>query len=146
MSRVDIGASRRSRGRRRKFASGKHDRHVDHRTVQDGFVHVSNGGLGVRLVDVEDIRGAAIRVELSIHRHVQVSDRTILAKDLVQVFFIDSLGQLLDHDLSTSSQRTLTPTPVISPMTWTPTFTTKPAIATRDRSWRPGRRVAAACR
>lgn len=63
MSRVDIGASRRSRGRRRKFASGKHDRHVDHRTVQDGFVHVSNGGLGVRLVDVEDIRGAAIRVD-----------------------------------------------------------------------------------
>lgn len=55
-------------------------------------MHVGYGGFGVSLVDVEDVCCAAVRIILSIYRHVQVSDWTILSEDLLKMLLVDSLG------------------------------------------------------
>ena len=47
----------------------------------------------------EDVRGAAVRVEGAVQRHVEVGDGAVRGEDLVQVRGQDVLGELLDDDL-----------------------------------------------
>jgi len=72
---------------------------VDYAAVELRLVHVGDGGLGIGLGEVEDVGGAAIRAGLPVDREIQIDDVAVLAEDLVQVFFVDILGQALDDNL-----------------------------------------------
>lgn len=60
-ARVNVGASSRGGWRRRKFAPWEDNAYIDDSTIYLGFMHMGDGTLSVRLVDVEDVGCATIR-------------------------------------------------------------------------------------
>lgn len=66
-------------------------------------MHVGYRSFGVLLVYVEDVRCTAVRVELSVHWEIEISDGAVMTKDFAQVILIDVLGQLLDDNLGATS-------------------------------------------
>lgn len=88
---------------------------MDDCTVELGFVHVCYSCFGVGGVFVEDVGCAAVghdchwsvkhqsttvtSLTLLVHGHVDLFQWAINAKDLLQVFIVDILGELLHHNL-----------------------------------------------
>lgn len=68
------------------------------------LVHVFNGGFGVGVVVVEDVCGAAVGSEGSVHWKVEVVDWTKLAEYLKEMVFVDVLGEPLHHNLCVSGR------------------------------------------
>lgn len=71
-------------------------------------MHMGNGLFGIGFVDVENVCCATVRIELTIHGQVEVSDVAILAKDFSKVVLVDILSQLLHDDLGAPPQRAFT--------------------------------------
>jgi len=57
---VDVGTATGCRWGGRHFALRQNDGHIYYRTVKYAFMHVGNGGLGVRLVYKEDVGCASV--------------------------------------------------------------------------------------
>lgn len=98
-------------------------------------MHMGDGCFSIGLVDVENVGCTTVRVELSIHRHIEVSDRAILPEDLAQVILIDGLCQLFNNNLCTASKRAFTSAPLVSVATQTPTLATESSITTGNGRW-----------
>lgn len=71
-------------------------------------MHIRNSSFGIGLVDVENVRRAAIGIELSIHGQIQVAYLPILTKNLAQMFFGDIFGEAFDNDLGAAACRDVT--------------------------------------
>lgn len=48
---------------------------------------------------VDNVSQALVRHELLVHRHLQLGNVAVRAKDLAQMAFVHVFGELLDHDL-----------------------------------------------
>jgi len=67
-------------------------------------VHVCDCALGRSRVLEQNVGRAAVRHELPVHGHVDVSNATVGAEDFAQVCLVDVFGEFFDDDFGAAGE------------------------------------------